>query len=68
MNDRKVNKEGWVAMFREIGLDENQMRRWHAAFEQRHPESHAEFLAWLKIPQTEIDSIRAASKGEWAKG
>ena len=52
-------KQQWVELFREIGLDEGQMRRWHAAFEQRYPDSHAEFLARLRIPQDE------AIRGDW---
>lgn len=37
---KKVNVEAWVAMFREIGLDDEKMNRWHHLFESRHPESH----------------------------
>ena len=58
-------KEQWVEMFREIGLDEATMRRWHAVFEKRFPDSHHGFLEWLAIPAAEIDRIREQSRGAW---
>jgi hypothetical protein len=57
-----VNVDEWVAMFREIGLDHAQMRRWHKVFETRHPAGHQSFLEWLGIKPEEIDRIRAESK------
>jgi hypothetical protein len=57
-----VSKEQWVALFRELGLDETQMRQWHRLFEARHPDGHQGFLEWLGIPPAEIKTIRAASK------
>ena len=59
-------KKNWVELFREIGLDEPTMQRWHAAFEKRWPESHNSFMEWLGISQTEIDRIREASRGSWS--
>jgi hypothetical protein len=53
-----IEKEQWVALFREIGLDEEQMRRWHRLFEARHPDGHQSFLEWLGIPSEEILRIR----------
>ena len=58
-------KEHWVELFREIGLDEPTMQRWHAAFEKRWPESHQSFMDWLGIPQSEIEKIREASRSSW---
>jgi hypothetical protein len=55
---KKVNKEGWVDMFKEVGLSDADMEKWHRLFEARHPESHGEFLAWLGIPDEEIAGIR----------
>jgi hypothetical protein len=58
---RHVNVEAWVAMFREIGLDEPAMKRWHDIFETRHPEAHQGFLEWLGLPEEDIQSIRQTS-------
>jgi hypothetical protein len=68
MSETGFGKEAWVAMFREIGLSDDQMHRWHAAFESRHPEQHREFLEWLRIPSAEVDRIREASRGAASQG
>jgi hypothetical protein len=60
--DSKVSKDQWVAMFREIGLSEDDMMKWHRLFESRHPDGHEAFLAWLGIPPDEIVQIRATCK------
>jgi hypothetical protein len=54
-----MNKENWVMLFREIGLDEAAMTRWHRLFETNFPEGHQSFLEWLNIPADEIGRIRA---------
>ena len=59
-------KGPWVELFREIGLDEPAMQRWHAAFEGRWPETHESFLEWLGEAQPEIDRIREASRTSWS--
>jgi hypothetical protein len=56
--EKDVNKEAWVAMFREIGLSEEQMMTWHRLFETRHPEGHDSFLAWLGLSADEIADLR----------
>jgi hypothetical protein len=58
----KVNKEDWVAMFRDIGMSDETMMKWHRLFESRHPEGHADFLVWLGLPTDEIAKIRANSQ------
>lgn len=55
----KVSKEDWVAMFREIGISDNAMMKWHCLFETRHPQGHEDFLVWLGISSDEIAKIRA---------
>jgi len=55
----KVNKEDWVAMFKEAGISEDSMTNWHRLFETRHPEGHEDFLMWLGISSDEIARIRA---------
>ena len=57
-----VSKDQWVAMFQEIGLTEDAMMKWHHLFENRHPDGHAAFLAWLGISPDEIARIRADSR------
>lgn len=53
-----VKKEDWVAMFREIGLDDETMVKLHRLFESRHPQGHESFLQWLGIPAEEVEQIR----------
>jgi hypothetical protein len=52
----------WGAMFREIGLDQAQMERWHKLFEARHLADHQRFLEWLGLKPDEIDRIRLKSR------
>jgi len=59
MSHASMNKEKWVALFRDIGLDDATMRKWHKAFEVSYPNEHQSFLEWLKIPEAEISLIRA---------
>ncbi|MGD9265440.1 MAG: hypothetical protein PVJ71_06660 [Lysobacterales bacterium] len=59
MNTEVMNKENWVLLFKEIGLDEATMKRWHQLFEAKFPDGHQAFLEWLNIPQDEIERIRA---------
>lgn len=59
---RVVNKEDWVAMFRDTGLSDESMKRWHHLFEARHPDGHEGFLSWLGIPPDEIRMIRTNSR------
>lgn len=56
---KHVSKDDWIAMFREAGLDEEQMHRWHKVFETRHPEGHRSFLEWLGLSAQEVESIRS---------
>lgn len=59
MNKDRMNKEKWVLLFKEIGLDEATMTKWHREFEKRFPEGHQAFLEWLNIGANEIRQIRA---------
>ena len=59
MSNEVMNKEKWVLLFKEIGLDEATMTQWHQAFESRYPEGHQSFLEWLHIDENEIRHIRA---------
>jgi hypothetical protein len=59
MSDVAMNKDRWVELFREIGLDDETMMRWHKAFESKYPAGHQSFLEWLQIPADDITRIRA---------
>ncbi len=59
---KSVGKDQWVAMFREIGLDDATMKKWHQIFEKRHPDGHQGFLEWLGLPVADIERIRVASR------
>lgn len=54
----KLNKEMWIDMLREVGMDENAMDHWHAEFERRAPDEHNDFLLSLGIPEQEVAEIR----------
>jgi DNA-binding transcriptional MerR regulator len=53
-----VTKAAWTAMFRAIGMNDEQMRKWHAQFERRNSAGHGEFLRSLGIGRAEIGRIR----------
>lgn len=57
-----MDKEMWVEILRESGMDEPSMERWHARFECNAPEAHRAFLAWLGIPEAEATRIRARAR------
>ena len=57
-----ANKVKWVEVFKEAGLDEAEMHRWHVAFERRWPDGHQRFLEWLELPGPEIARIRTDSR------
>jgi len=59
MSNEVMDKEKWVLLFREIGLNEATMVQWHSEFESRYPEGHQSFLEWLNISEDEIRHIRA---------
>jgi hypothetical protein len=60
--NKQINVNEWVAMFREIGLEEGQMEKWHKLFESRHPADHQRFLEYLGLKPEEIDRIRSKSR------
>lgn len=56
-------KADWVALLRQAGFSDEDMRRWHADFEAAAPEQHAAFLASLGLPPEEVASIRRVAAG-----
>ena len=53
-----IDKAQWVELFRQTGLTEEMMEKWHRLFEAEHPDGHQSFLEWLQIPAAEISAIR----------
>jgi hypothetical protein len=62
MTSTHMTKQDWIALFRDAGVDDATMHRWHVAFEARWPAAHQAFLEWLRLPSTEIDHIRKGSR------
>ncbi len=58
----KITVDEWIALFRETGLDDATMQRWHRLFEQHHPEAHQSFLEWLGLDPARTREIRAAHR------
>ena len=58
---RSMSKEAWTRMFRSVGLSDEDMRQWHAHFEQSMPEAHQDFLESLGLDTSEVKRIRAWS-------
>lgn len=56
--EKKVTVEEWVKRFRDIGLDEAAMKKWHSLFERENPAGHQSFLEWLGVPADKIAEIR----------
>lgn len=59
---RGLDKAGWVALLRAVGLDEAAMWRWHAEFERMAPEAHQEFLESIGISPGDARRIREAAR------
>ena len=57
-----MTRDKFVTILKDIGLNKNQMHKFHALLEERHPDDHQAFLEWLNIPAGEISSIRAMVK------
>lgn len=57
----QIDKEKWIALFHEIGVNKDQMKMWHGHFEKKYPEAHESFLAWLGLESGEIQKIREES-------
>jgi DNA-binding transcriptional MerR regulator len=58
---RALSRESWTRMFRSIGMSDEDMRRWHAHFEESMPDAHQDFLESLGIEAREVRRIR-----EWS--
>lgn len=56
-----MTKEQFVSLLDGAGVTDEQKRRFHALFEQRHPDTHQRFLEALGIERAEIAAIREKS-------
>lgn len=61
---RGLDKEGWVAILRASGMNDDDMERWHVEFERLAPAAHEDFLESLGIAPAEIAHIRAWSRDD----
>jgi hypothetical protein len=55
----KMTVEEWKGLFREVGLSDADMKKWHALFEAKHPEAHQSFLEWLGLGTGTIKKVRS---------
>lgn len=58
---RSMSKASWTRMFRAIGMTDDDMRQWHANFEETLPDAHRDFLESLGLDAAEVKRIR-----EWS--
>lgn len=58
---RSMSKAAWTRMFRAIGMSDEDMRQWHARFEETMPDAHRDFLESLGLERSEVRRIR-----EWS--
>ena len=61
-NTRFMNKNTWVNILRNTGLDDKGMNNWHKAFEKNAPEAHQDFLESLGLTEEEILGVRKLSQ------
>jgi DNA-binding transcriptional MerR regulator len=55
---RSMSKAAWTRMFRAIGMSDEDMRQWHAQFEETMPDAHRDFLESLGLDTAEVRRIR----------
>jgi DNA-binding transcriptional MerR regulator len=58
-----LTKDKLVSIMRAAGLTDEDMDKFHRAFEKAAPAEHQEFLEFLRIPADEIAKIRQLSRG-----
>jgi MerR family transcriptional regulator, thiopeptide resistance regulator len=59
---RTMDKETWLAVLHEAGLDDEGARDWHESFEGTAPEAHEDFLESLGLSPAEVAAIRLESR------
>lgn len=63
-----MNLSLWVTLLKAAGFTQDDMNRWHTAFERSSPTSHQKFLEFLCIPADEIARIRRNSRAKAHSG
>lgn len=56
------NKDGWVALLRRAGFNDEAMHVWHIEFERDDPEGHANFLKLLGFKPAAVAKVRRWSR------
>ena len=54
-----MNVATWRSLLSACGFTEEDMIRWHVEFERLAPEKHRQFLEFLCIPDSRIETIRS---------
>jgi DNA-binding transcriptional MerR regulator len=54
-----MNRATWTSLLAASGFSDDDMWRWHVAFERHAPEKHHAFLRFLCIPEDEIEALRS---------
>jgi hypothetical protein len=61
-NPAFATKDQFVALLRDSGITDAQMRSLHRLFEQRHPAGHEAFLRALHLDEAAVQEIRQKSR------
>ncbi|MBI4963350.1 MAG: MerR family transcriptional regulator [Desulfomonile tiedjei] len=54
-----MNAATWTSLLSACGFSEEDMIRWHVEFERSAPEKHRQFMEFLCIPDSQIETIRS---------
>ena len=54
-----MDKARWIKMFKDSGMNEVNMLKWHEEFEANAPEAHQDFLESLGIAPGEMERMRS---------
>ncbi len=57
-----LDADMWISLQKACGLDGTGLRRWHAEFERRAPETHHNFLLGLGLSEKEAIQVRMLTK------
>ncbi len=63
-----MNKPTWKALLKASGFTYADMLQWHVDFERLAPEKHQQFLAFLCMPASEIERLRAGARQRLREG